>query len=379
MALFSLGIGPVCWLLAAEVFPSHIRAKGMSLAVLVNRVTSAAICLTFLPLSDALGGQSGYFCFFGAVTIGTGVLFLRFVPETKGLTLEELHQHSEERPPVPVGKQRRPVAAAALLAGCLVGCWSSSLSFVPGAENMPQGTPRLYGYDHSHYTVRCRMAFGLKKVPYRMVWVAEDDAETPTKLVGKKVTPICEFPGEAPMPESLDIIAKLENSYGSPLLLPRTDRSDVDAWIKTLSGPMRNLGRPRYIRSSMLPEFHSKSARDRFVVTHPLPDPVTGTTLAKPEWAALPKAQRDETYEHYWKRSPELLDKLNAALKGVGGLIASDKHVSPHGLSYDDIFFYSRLRGLTLIKGVQLPAPLEGYLETMASQSDVPLLNQMAI
>mmetsp|Transcript_83752 Transcript_83752/g.148157 ORF Transcript_83752/g.148157 Transcript_83752/m.148157 type:complete len:288 (-) Transcript_83752:206-1069(-) len=266
-----------------------------------------------------------------------------------------------------------------LLAVCLL-CGLSS-TFVPGAENMPCGAPKLYGYDHSHYTVRCRMALGLKKVPYRMIWVAEDDEETPMQLVGKKITPIIEFPGEAAMMESSDIINRIDSdsAYGPPVLKPKTERPEVDAWIKKLSVPMRNLGRPRYIRSSMLPEFRSRSARERFVTTHPLPDPETGVTLSKAEWAELPKAFRDTRYENYWQDSERQLRDLNEALQGVDGLIASAKHVSPQGLSWDDILFFSRLRGITLIKGSKLPSSLENYLETMSEMTDVPLLTQMAI
>lgn len=271
--------------------------------------------------------------------------------------------------------------AAALLAAAVMLSQAISWSFVPGAENMPSGTPKLYGYDHSHYTVRCRMALGLKKMPYRMIWVAEDDEETPTQLVGKKITPIIEFPGEPAMADSSDIIARVDGdaSYGPPVLKPKTDRPEIDAWIKTLSLPMRNLGRPRYIRSSMLPEFRSSSARERFVTTHPLPDPATGVTLSKAEWAELPKAFRDARYENYWGDTENQLQQLNEALPGVDGLIAADAHVSPQGLSWDDITFFSRLRGITLIKGVKLPKSLEGYLQTMSDMTDVPLLSQMAL
>ncbi|CAE8603910.1 unnamed protein product [Polarella glacialis] len=252
---------------------------------------------------------------------------------------------------------------------------------VAGSENIPNGAPRLFGYDHSHYTLRCRMALGLKKTPYRMIWVAEDDAETPISLVGKKITPIIEYPGEVAFADSLKIVARVDadTAFGPALLLPGTERPEVDAWIKQLSKPMRNLGRPRYIRSAVLPEFRSRSSRERFVTTHPLPDPKTGVTLSKEDWAALPKEKRDEAYDHYWSQSDELLEQLNLALPGVEGLIAKDSHVSSHGLSYDDISFFSRLRGLTLIKGVKLPASLEGYLAVMSEMTDIPLLTQAAI
>lgn len=264
------------------------------------------------------------------------------------------------------------------------GRWFASqhcTAFTPGLENLPDGSPKLYGYDHSHYTVRCRMALGLKQMPYRMIWVAEDDAETPTELVGRKITPIIEFPGEAAFPESSDIIARVEadEAYGPPRLAVGTERPELDAWLKQVGKPMRNLGRPRYIRSSMLPEFRSKSARERFMTTHPLPDPVSGETLGKPEWAALPADERRRVYEHYWGQTDELLKQLNTALEVAEKHIASDKHVSEHGLSWDDIIFFSRLRGLTLIKGVKLPPALDAYLETMSDMTDVPLLTQLAM
>jgi len=260
--------------------------------------------------------------------------------------------------------------------------WARGFAFTPGLENMPSGAPRLYGYDHSHYTVRCRMALGLKRMPYRMIWVAEDDEETPMQLVGKKITPIIEFPGESAFPESTDIINRVDGDarFGPPLLKPKTERPEVDAWLKGLSKPMRNLGRPRYIRSAVLPEFRSSSARQRFVTTHPLPDPVTGETLSKPDWAALPQERRDEVYDHYWADSGHQKRLLNDALAEMpAGLIASDSHLSGHGLSWDDIVFFSRLRGITLIKDVKLPPALDAYLSKMSEMTDVPLLTQMAM
>lgn len=262
--------------------------------------------------------------------------------------------------------------------GC-AGQGITALAVAPG--NMPPGTPRLYGYDHSHYTVRCRMALGLKQMPYRMVWIAEDDSETPTELVGKKVTPIIEFPGEAPMAESADIISRVDNdvAYGPPRLKQRTERPEVETWLKRLSVPMRNLGRPRYVRSPMLPEFRSRSARNRFMTTHPLPDPKTGIALSKAEWAQLPHDEHIRVYDHFWAESEAQLAELNEALQGVQGLIASQEHVSPHGLSWDDIIFFSRLRGLTLIRGIDLPGALADYLTAMSEQADVPLLTQMSL
>lgn len=96
MASFSSGIGPVTFLLVAEMFPSKIRAKAVSLAICSNRLTSGAVALTFLPLASALGGQAAYFALFAALTALVALVSYCFVPETKQLTLEQLHQGNRE-------------------------------------------------------------------------------------------------------------------------------------------------------------------------------------------------------------------------------------------------------------------------------------------
>lgn len=89
MAAFSIGIGPVTWVLVAEVFPTHIRAKGVSVATAINRTTSGLVALTFLPLSDETG-LSTYYIIFASITAGTAIWVFCCIPETKGKTLEEL-------------------------------------------------------------------------------------------------------------------------------------------------------------------------------------------------------------------------------------------------------------------------------------------------
>jgi len=91
MCWFSVGIGPICWLLASEVFPTNIRAKAVSLATFTNRVTSGTVALTFLPLSDFLS-LSGYFLLFAVISMFSGVAQFLLVPETKGKTLEKIKE-----------------------------------------------------------------------------------------------------------------------------------------------------------------------------------------------------------------------------------------------------------------------------------------------
>jgi len=89
LAFFSLGIGPICWLLAAEVFPLRIRAKALSLATALNRFTSGLVAATFPPLSNAMG-LGWYYLMFACITVLTAIFTYMVVPETKGRTLEQL-------------------------------------------------------------------------------------------------------------------------------------------------------------------------------------------------------------------------------------------------------------------------------------------------
>jgi len=89
---FSIGIGPICWLYASEVFPMRIRAKGMSLAISINRMMAVATSLTYLDLTKEIG-DSGTFYFYAGLCAGATLFAALFVPETKGRTLEEMYEY----------------------------------------------------------------------------------------------------------------------------------------------------------------------------------------------------------------------------------------------------------------------------------------------
>ncbi len=45
---------------------------------------------------------------------------------------------------------------------------------------------KLYIYDHCPYCLKARMIFGLKNIPVELHVLLNDDAETPTRMVGQK-------------------------------------------------------------------------------------------------------------------------------------------------------------------------------------------------
>ncbi|WP_243547098.1 sugar porter family MFS transporter [Pseudodesulfovibrio tunisiensis] len=86
---FAVSLGPIAWLLIAEIYPLHIRGLAMSLATLCNWVFNFAIASTFLTIVDSLGKAGAFWLYAGVGTLGW--FFCRtWVPETKGVPLERL-------------------------------------------------------------------------------------------------------------------------------------------------------------------------------------------------------------------------------------------------------------------------------------------------
>ncbi|KOE70581.1 hypothetical protein D18P1_0301590, partial [Aggregatibacter actinomycetemcomitans serotype f str. D18P1] len=104
---------------------------------------------------------------------------------------------------------------------------------------------KLYVYDHCPFCVRARMIFGLKNVPVELVTILNDDAETPIRLVGKKVVPILVKENGEAMLESLDIVRYIDEHYGEKML-SETVRPEVEAWLKQVGSYQNHLVIPRF-------------------------------------------------------------------------------------------------------------------------------------
>ncbi|GLJ29734.1 hypothetical protein SUGI_0586780 [Cryptomeria japonica] len=89
VAFFSIGLGPICWVLSSEIFPLRFRAQAASLGVAVNRFASGIITMTFLSLSHSITIAGTFFLFAGVSLLCAGFVYI-YIPETKGKTLEEI-------------------------------------------------------------------------------------------------------------------------------------------------------------------------------------------------------------------------------------------------------------------------------------------------
>ncbi|THG10100.1 hypothetical protein TEA_012766 [Camellia sinensis var. sinensis] len=89
VAFFSVGIGPVCWVLTSEIFPLRLRAQAAALGAVGNRVCSGLIAMSFLSMGRAIT-MAGTFFIFSAVSAVSVAFVYALVPETKGKSLEQI-------------------------------------------------------------------------------------------------------------------------------------------------------------------------------------------------------------------------------------------------------------------------------------------------
>ncbi|CAO2839681.1 unnamed protein product [Amaranthus hypochondriacus] len=88
IAFYSVGIGPVPWVVMSEIFPINVKGVAGSLATLVNWFGAWAVSYTFNFLME--WSSYGTFFLFG-VSNALGIIFvIKVVPETNGRTLEQI-------------------------------------------------------------------------------------------------------------------------------------------------------------------------------------------------------------------------------------------------------------------------------------------------
>lgn len=89
VAFFSVGLGPVCWVLTSEIFPLRLRAQASALGAVGNRVCSGLVAMSFLSVSRKITVGGTFFIF--SIISSLAVLFVHtLVPETKGKSLEQI-------------------------------------------------------------------------------------------------------------------------------------------------------------------------------------------------------------------------------------------------------------------------------------------------
>lgn len=93
---FSPGMGPVPWTVNSEIYPEEFRGICGGMAATVNWICSVIMSESFLSIADAVG-LGGSFVILGVIAVIALIFVIVFVPETKGLTFEEVAVIWKER------------------------------------------------------------------------------------------------------------------------------------------------------------------------------------------------------------------------------------------------------------------------------------------
>ena len=96
VASFAISLGPIFWLLNAEIYPLNVRSKAAGIGTMANWTFNFIVSLTFLLLIEALG-RTGAFWFYGVIGILTLIFCWKLVPETKGKRLEDIQAYFQAR------------------------------------------------------------------------------------------------------------------------------------------------------------------------------------------------------------------------------------------------------------------------------------------
>ncbi|AIZ65494.1 MFS transporter (plasmid) [Hymenobacter sp. DG25B] len=91
IAFFAFSQGAVIWVFISEIFPNTVRAKGQALGSSTHWVMASIIAFTFPYFAEKLGGGHT-FLFFCSMMVLQLIFVWRYMPETKGTSLEQLEK-----------------------------------------------------------------------------------------------------------------------------------------------------------------------------------------------------------------------------------------------------------------------------------------------
>jgi glutaredoxin 2 len=184
------------------------------------------------------------------------------------------------------------------------------------------------------------MAAALKRVHLQETVVLEDDSETMTSLVGKRVVPILITDNGQPMLESMDMVRYIDRLGDAALT--GAERPEIAAWAERVPPKAALLTWPRYPLLG-LPEFATIAALDHY---------------------NLRKRKVIGDFVELRANTRRYIDDLLPDLEELDRLIESPRAVSG-ALSMDDIRVLPLLRSMATVKGLPLPRKVREYFETM--------------
>ncbi|EKT57531.1 glutaredoxin 2 [Providencia sneebia] len=210
---------------------------------------------------------------------------------------------------------------------------------------------KLYLYDHCPFCVRARMIFGLKNLPVENIYLLDNDVETPTKMIGRKMLPILEKDNGEYLPESLDIVHYVDQ-LSAPAIATGEISPEVDQWFKEVSGAVYKLVVPRFTQSSF-PEIKTPEAKKAYIERE------------EKRFGDL-NIPLKETKTFLIELEPHM-DVLDEWLEKRGDII-----------NIDDFIIFPVLRSLSIVADLPFSTTILNYMEKMSKAANVELLFDQA-
>lgn len=90
-AFFAFGLGPTVWVVLSEIFPNKIRGAAMSVSTFALWVACYLLTLTFPVFVEWFSAAKTFWIYAAICIVGFAVI-LKYLPETKGISLEQLEK-----------------------------------------------------------------------------------------------------------------------------------------------------------------------------------------------------------------------------------------------------------------------------------------------
>ncbi|KAM6980683.1 solute carrier family 2, facilitated glucose transporter member 10 [Aplochiton taeniatus] len=91
VSAYSVGFGPMTWLVLSEIFPARVRGRAFAFTNCFNWAANLIVTFSFLNVIDLIG-LSGTFLLYGLIAVAAVAFFFFMLPETNGKSLEEIDE-----------------------------------------------------------------------------------------------------------------------------------------------------------------------------------------------------------------------------------------------------------------------------------------------
>ncbi|MCH4247412.1 MAG: glutaredoxin 2 [Acinetobacter populi] len=210
---------------------------------------------------------------------------------------------------------------------------------------------KLFIYQHCPFCLRTRMISGLKNLNMQYQVIMEGDAETPIRMVGKKVVPILQKDDGTYMTESMDIVKYLDQ-FGEEKYTHEPQNNEISEWCERVADDIFKLAIPRFTKGQFK-EISTPEARQFY--------------REREAKAFGDLNQLIVDTELYLKPTNQSLQQLEPILP---------KH---NRIDLDDFKLFPLLRSLTIVKGIVFGEQTQKYLDNIHDKAKVDLLFDQAM